>query len=79
MIVASDVPEVIGTAFALQILSNGAISLVGGVLIAGGSTLVFLALSWLGKVWLELFVGMLVAIISVCFVLECAASAPVRA
>jgi hypothetical protein len=42
--------QVVGTAFALQILSNGYISLTMGVIIAGGSTLIFLALSALGKV-----------------------------
>ncbi len=76
MIVASDVPEVIGTAFALQILSNGSISLVGGVLIASSSTMLFLALSYGGRTWLETFVALLVAVISVCFVLECVEGKP---
>ncbi len=76
MIVASDVPEVIGTAFALQILSNGAISLISGVLIASCSTMLFLALSYAGRTWLESFIALLVAVISVCFVLECIEGRP---
>ncbi len=76
MIVASDVPEVVGTAFAMQILSNGAVSLVSGVLAASCSTMFFLALSYAGRTWLESFIAFLVAVMSVCFVIDCAEGRP---
>ena len=76
MIVACDVPEVIGTAFAIQILSQNAIPLWGGVLLCSTSTVVFLALEHLGLSYLNSFIGALVGIISVCFVAECVYSPP---
>lgn len=76
MIVASDVPEVIGTGFAIGILSKGAIPLWGGVLLCCLSTLVFLSLSYLGLEYLHMLVGGLVATMSVCFLAECFMSPP---
>ena len=76
MIVASDVPEVIGTAFAIQILSNNAIPLWGGVLLCCLSSVLFLALSHLGLSILTTFIGMLVGVMSTCFVAECFLSPP---
>ncbi|EKX33503.1 hypothetical protein GUITHDRAFT_90722 [Guillardia theta CCMP2712] len=76
MIVASDVPEVIGTAFAIQLLSKGMIPLWGGVLTCAASTLVFLTLSYLGLSYLTAFVGGLVGIMSFCFMAECFLSPP---
>lgn len=76
MIVASDVPEVIGTAFAISILSGNTIPLWGGVLLCSLSTLVFLVLSQFGQSFLTIFIGMLVGVMSVCFVAECVLSPP---
>ena len=76
MIVASDVPEVIGTAFAIQILSQGTIPLWGGVLLCSLSTVVFLALSGLGLTYLTTFIGSLVGVMSACFLAECVLSPP---
>jgi len=76
MIVAVDVPEVIGTAFAVQILSNHAVPLYGGVLLCSVSSMVFLAMSQLGGSFLNCFIGMLVGVMSVCFVMESVLSRP---
>ena len=76
MIVASDVPEVIGTAFAIQILSGDVIPLWGGVLLCSLSTFFFLALSHLGISFLTSFIGLLVGVMSVCFMTECILSPP---
>mmetsp|Transcript_10635 Transcript_10635/g.16667 ORF Transcript_10635/g.16667 Transcript_10635/m.16667 type:complete len:527 (+) Transcript_10635:534-2114(+) len=76
MIVASDVPEVIGTAFAVQILSNGKIPLWGGVVLCSLSTLIFLSLSSLGMSYLNAFIAGLVSIMSVCFIMECGLNPP---
>jgi natural resistance-associated macrophage protein 2 len=76
MIVAVDVPEVIGTAFAIQILSNHAIPLYGGVLLCSASTVLFLGMSQLGGSFLNCFIGLLVFIMSACFVMECVMSPP---
>jgi len=76
MIVASDVPEVIGSAFAIGLISNGAIPLWGGVLLCSASTLVFLSLSFLGLSYLVVFVGGLVMVMSTCFLFEVVLSPP---
>jgi len=76
MIVASDVPEVIGTAFAIGILSKGAIPLWGGVVMCSASTLLFLSLSYLGLSYLVMFVGGLVGVMSICFLMEVGLSPP---
>lgn len=76
MIVAVDVPEVIGTAFAVQILSNHTVPLYGGVLLCSVSSMVFLAMSQLGGSFLNCFIGMLVGVMSVCFVMESVLSRP---
>ncbi|XP_043688024.1 metal transporter Nramp6-like isoform X1 [Telopea speciosissima] len=67
-IVACDIPEVIGTAFALNMLFN--IPLWCGVLLTGLSTLVFLALQQYGVRKLELFIAFLVFTIAACFCAE---------
>mmetsp|Transcript_6995 Transcript_6995/g.11128 ORF Transcript_6995/g.11128 Transcript_6995/m.11128 type:complete len:570 (-) Transcript_6995:548-2257(-) len=76
MIVASDVPEVIGTAFAIQILSGNTIPLYAGVLLCSFSTVIFLALTNLGLTFLTVFIGLLVGVMSACFVAECVLSPP---
>lgn len=67
-IIASDIPEVVGTAFALNMLFG--IPLWAGVLITGVDTMLFLGLQNFGVRYLEIFIGALVAIISCCFVVE---------
>ena len=76
MIVASDVPEIIGTAFAIGILSNGAIPLWAGVLLCALSTLLFLSLSYFGLSALNSFIGLLVGVMSTCFIAECVIAPP---
>ena len=75
-LLAVDVPEVIGTAFAVQILSNHTVPLYGGVLLCSVSSMVFLAMSQLGGSFLNCFIGMLVGVMSVCFVMESVLSRP---
>ncbi|KAK2973152.1 hypothetical protein RJ640_021365 [Escallonia rubra] len=67
-IVACDIPEVIGTAFALNMLFN--IPVWCGVLLTGLSTLVLLALQQYGVRKLEFFIAFLVLTIAACFLLE---------
>ncbi|CAA2988723.1 metal transporter Nramp6-like [Olea europaea subsp. europaea] len=67
-IVACDIPEVIGTAFALNMLFK--IPLWCGVLITGLSTLVLLLLQQYGVRKLEIFIAFLVFTIAACFFVE---------
>lgn len=67
-IVACDIPEVIGTAFALNMLFS--IPLWCGVLLTGLSTLILLALQKYGVRKLELLIALLVFTIASCFLGE---------
>ncbi|XP_043699081.1 metal transporter Nramp6-like [Telopea speciosissima] len=67
-IVACDIPEVIGTAFALNMLFN--IPVWCGVLLTGLSTLVLLALQQYGVRKLEFLIAFLVCTIAACFCVE---------
>lgn len=67
-IVACDIPEVIGTAFALNMLFK--IPIWCGVLITGLSTLVLLLLQQYGVRKLEIFIALLVFIMAVSFFVE---------
>jgi manganese transport protein len=67
-IVACDIPEVIGTAFALNMLFG--IKLWIGVLLTGLSTLILLALQQYGVRKLEFLITFLVLTIAACFLAE---------
>ncbi|CAN1756398.1 Metal transporter Nramp6 [Linum perenne] len=67
-IVACDIPEVIGTAFALNMLFNLPVWI--GVLLTGLSTLVLLALQQYGVRKLEFLIAFLVLTIAACFFME---------
>eukprot|EP00249_Psilotum_nudum_P004427 c17950_g1_i2 orf=488-2176(-) len=67
-IVASDIPEVIGTAFALNLLFH--IPVWAGVLLTGLSTLVLLALQQYGVRKLEMLIAFLVFTMAACFFVE---------
>lgn len=73
-IVACDIPEVIGTAFALNMLFH--IPVWCGVLLTGLSTLVLLALQQYGVRKLEFLIAFLVLTIAVCFLVELGISKP---
>ncbi|KAF2321491.1 hypothetical protein GH714_000094 [Hevea brasiliensis] len=73
-IVACDIPEVIGTAFALNMLFK--ISVWIGVLLTGLSTLVLLALQQYGVRKLEFLIAFLVSTIAACFLVELAFAKP---
>ncbi|XP_061361869.1 metal transporter Nramp7.2-like [Gastrolobium bilobum] len=64
-VIAADIPEVIGTAFALNILFH--IPVWVGVLITGFSTLVLLGVQRFGIRKLELLITILVFIMAACF------------
>ncbi|KAM7518829.1 hypothetical protein LguiB_017791 [Lonicera macranthoides] len=64
-VIAADIPEVIGTAFALNILFN--IPLWAGVLMTGFSTLLLLGLQRYGVRKLELLITILVFVMAACF------------
>lgn len=67
-VIAADIPEVIGTAFALNILFN--IPLWAGVLLTGFSTLLLLSLQRFGVRKLELLITILVFVMAGCFFAE---------
>eukprot|EP00741_Cyanophora_paradoxa_P020694 tig00021290_g19974.t1 len=73
-IIAADIPEVVGTAFALKLLFG--IQLWVGVLITGLGTFVFLALQRFGVRKLEACFAMFIFVISACFVFEMFLSKP---
>ncbi|KAJ4840539.1 Metal transporter Nramp5 [Turnera subulata] len=64
-VIAADIPEVIGTAFALNILFN--IPVWVGVLCTGCSTLLLLGLQRYGVRKLELLIAVLVFVMAACF------------
>ncbi|RZB98164.1 Metal transporter Nramp6 isoform B [Glycine soja] len=74
-VVACDIPEVIGTAFALNMLFN--IPVWIGVLLTGSSTLILLALQQYGIRKLEFFIAFLVFTIAGCFMAELGYAKPV--
>ena len=67
-IIASDVPEVIGTALALKLIFN--IPTWVGVVLTSMSTMVFLGLQSFGARKLEAFMASLVGVMSLCFLAE---------
>ncbi|CAD6226116.1 unnamed protein product [Miscanthus lutarioriparius] len=67
-VIAADIPEVIGTAFAFNLLFH--IPLRVGVLITGSSTLLLLGMQKYGVRKLELLVGLLVFVMAACFFIE---------
>ncbi|KAF3536286.1 hypothetical protein F2Q69_00021143 [Brassica cretica] len=73
-VVACDIPEVIGTAFALNMLFS--IPVWIGVLLTGLSTLMLLALQQYGVRKLEFLIAFLVFTIALCFVIELHYSKP---
>ncbi|KAF8095837.1 hypothetical protein N665_0321s0015, partial [Sinapis alba] len=73
-VVACDIPEVIGTSFALNMLFN--IPVWIGVLLTGFSTLILLALQKYGIRKLEFLIAFLVLTIALCFLVELHYSKP---
>lgn len=67
-VVACDIPEVIGTAFALNMLFH--VPIWCGVLITGLSTLGLLLLQQYGVRKLEFFIAFLVSVMAACFFVE---------
>ncbi|KAK7410614.1 hypothetical protein VNO78_01549 [Psophocarpus tetragonolobus] len=64
-VIAADIPEVIGTAFALNILFH--IPVWAGILVTGCSTLLFLGLQRFGVRKLEMLISTLVLVMAGCF------------
>ncbi|XP_022895289.1 metal transporter Nramp1-like [Olea europaea var. sylvestris] len=64
-VIAADIPKVIGTAFALNILFN--VPIWSGVLLAGLNTLLLLGLQRYGIRKLEIAIGILVLVVGGCF------------
>ncbi|GAB2222387.1 hypothetical protein Droror1_Dr00013604 [Drosera rotundifolia] len=75
-VVACDIPEVIGTAFALNMLFK--VPIWAGVLFTGLSTLLLLALQQYGVRKLEFLIAFLVLTIAVCFCVELGYAKPNR-
>jgi len=66
-IVASDIQEVLGSAIAIKILSNGTIPMWAGCIITGADTFTFLGLHFFGVRKLEAFFCLLITVMLVCF------------
>ncbi|RDD40188.1 Natural resistance-associated macrophage protein 2 [Trichoplax sp. H2] len=75
-IIGSDMQEVIGSAIAFNLLSNGRIPLYGGVLITIIDTFFFLFLDKYGLRKLEAFFAFLITVMAVTFGYEYVAAAP---
>ncbi|GAM26349.1 hypothetical protein SAMD00019534_095240 [Acytostelium subglobosum LB1] len=75
-IIGSDIQEVIGTAIAINILSNGHIPLWAGVLITAADTFTFLMLENYGIRKLEAFFCSLISIMAITFIVEYIISKP---
>ncbi|XP_047136684.1 natural resistance-associated macrophage protein 2 isoform X1 [Hydra vulgaris] len=75
-IIASDMQEVIGSAIAWYLLSNGKIPLYAGVLITIMDTFAFLFLDKYGFRKLEAFFGLLITIMALAFGFEYVIAAP---
>lgn len=67
-VIGSDIPEVIGTAFALKLLFG--IPLWAGVLITGLDTFIFLGIQYFGIRILEVVIALMVGVIGVSFIVE---------
>eukprot|EP00937_MAST-01D_sp_MAST-1D-sp2_P001356 g1356.t1 len=66
-IIGSDIQEVVGSAIAFKVLSNGAIPLWAGCIITGLDTFSFLLLQRAGMRFLEAFFTSLIFIMAICF------------
>ena len=66
-IIGSDIQEVVGSAIAFKVLSNGAIPLWAGCIVTGLDTFSFLFLQQLGMRFLEAFFTALIFVMAVCF------------
>eukprot|EP01103_Thecamoeba_quadrilineata_P014550 TRINITY_DN4363_c0_g1_i1.p1 TRINITY_DN4363_c0_g1~~TRINITY_DN4363_c0_g1_i1.p1 ORF type:complete len:349 (-),score=45.22 TRINITY_DN4363_c0_g1_i1:247-1293(-) len=75
-IIGSDIQEVVGSAIAMNLLSNGHIPLWAGVLITVADTLTFLLLEKRGIRKLEFFFGSLICVMSITFGIEYILSRP---
>ncbi|CAG0912714.1 unnamed protein product [Notodromas monacha] len=75
-IIGSDMQEVIGTAIAINLLSNKMIPLWGGVIITIADTFSFLTLDRYGLRKLEAFFGLLITVMAVSFGYEYIVVAP---
>eukprot|EP01132_Coremiostelium_polycephalum_P002524 gene2524-3126_t len=75
-IIGSDIQEVIGTAIAIQILSNGHVPLWAGVLITAADTFTFLLLENYGVRKLEVFFCSLIGVMVLSFGVEYCISKP---
>ena len=64
----SDIPEVVGTAFALKFLFGTPLWI--GVIVTSCSVLMFLAVNYFGVRKLEMLIGSMIAVVVVCFVAE---------
>jgi Mn2+/Fe2+ NRAMP family transporter len=69
-VIAADIPEILGAAFAWYILSYGNIPLWAGVLISSIDTFALMGIQYFGVRYLEAFISLLVIVISVCFFVE---------
>ena len=69
-VMAADIPEILGAGFAWNILSYGKIPLWAGVIISSIDTFALLGIQYFGVRYLEAFISLLVAAISICFFVE---------
>ena len=75
-IIGSDIQEVVGSAIAFHVLSNGSVPLWAGCIITGLDTFSFLFLQQMGMRFLEAFFTSLIFIMAVCFWINFGQAAP---
>ena len=68
--------EVVGSAIAITLLSQGAVPVWAGCIITGCDTFTFLAVHYFGVRYLEVLVAALIAVMSACFCVNWATSWP---
>jgi len=66
-VVGSDIQEVVGSAIAIKLLSNGYVPVWAGCIITGLDTFTFLAVHFFGVRYLEALICTLISMMTVCF------------
>ena len=75
-VIGSDIQEVVGSAIAITLLSQGAVPVWVGCIITGCDTFTFLAVHYFGVRYLEMLITALIAVMSVCFFINWGTSWP---
>ena len=75
-VIGSDIQEVVGSAIAITLLSQGAVPVWAGCIITGCDTFTFLAVHYFGVRYLEVLITALIAVMTACFFVNWGTSWP---